>query len=177
MQNTNLDLTSAPFYFTVFFCFFFRASAPWPPRLLSLSLQQMALVRGGQVTDDPVTLLRAPEPCPAPPVPPPSPSLSRHQPPAPLSPSPLNTSSPFCSSISPSTPPFNPSLLLSVSPPFSPPPFSSPLGCIWLASFPLLPPVVQAFWTEQMVREDQEETSSNLGAQPDLAHSECLMPA
>ncbi|XP_063759806.1 speckle-type POZ protein [Eleginops maclovinus] len=37
--------------------------------------------------------------------------------------------------------------------------------------------MVQAFWTEQMVGEGQEETSSNLGAQPDWAHSKCLMPA
>nr|XP_019949714.1 PREDICTED: WAS/WASL-interacting protein family member 3-like isoform X1 [Paralichthys olivaceus] len=63
-----------------------------PPRLRSLSLQQMALVRGGQVTDDPAPPPRAPEPCPAPSVPSPSCSL-RHQPPPPCSPSSFNTSS------------------------------------------------------------------------------------
>ena len=47
MRNTNLDLTSAPFFFHDFFHRLLLA-----PRLLSLSLQQMAVVRGGQVTDD-----------------------------------------------------------------------------------------------------------------------------
>lgn len=175
MRNTNLDHTSTPFFHL------FPGVCSFPPasHLLFLSLQQMALVRGGQVTDDPVTPPRAPEPCPAPAAPLPLPSLSCHQPPplltalwippalSALSSAPVHhPTTPLCSSVSP-TPPLLPHNL-------SPP---SPL--LWAESggpaHPSSPPVVQAFWTEQMVREGQEETSSNLGAQPDLAHSECLM--
>jgi len=137
---------------------------------LSVCLQQMALVRGGQQTDKPVTPLRAPEPCPSPPVPPQSTSLSRHQPHSTPLARPFPHLQPFLLHQHTST-------LLRVS--------------LYIPLLPLLssglylvgqlppppPPVVQAVWMEQMVREGQEETSSNLGAQPDLAHSECLMPA
>lgn len=36
-------------------------------------------------------------------------------------------------------------------------------------------PVVPAFWMEQMVTEGQQAMSSNLGARPDLVHSEFLL--
>ena len=58
MHNTDLDLTSAPIYFT-FSLFSFSKLLVLAPCIPCLSLQQMALVRGGQVTDDPAPPLRA----------------------------------------------------------------------------------------------------------------------
>lgn len=156
MRSTNLDLTPEAFFFffSPFHQFFFQASAPCL-LFLSLSLQQMALVRGGQVTDPPLGHLSPALPlvCPAP--------------------CPATTSSTRL------TWPFE-HVHTSLHTLTSSPPLPLLSSGRYLVGQPLptsLPPVVQAFWTEQMVREGQEETSSNLGAQPDLAHSEWLIPA
>lgn len=83
MWNTNSDLTAAaaaapapaPAPLFIYLFIYFPRRLPLPPDDTNCrSLQQMALVRGGQVTDDlptPPAPPRAPEPCPAPPSPPP----------------------------------------------------------------------------------------------------------
>lgn len=80
MWNTNSNRTMVLISASLFLSFFFTFSLLPALWFLSLSLQQMALVRGGQVTDNPAPPPRTLVPCPASPVPSLSCPLSCQQP-------------------------------------------------------------------------------------------------